>query len=549
MTRLRHLSAALVAAGLISPAYAQSLPALAQAIAPDAGRLNRELQEPVQPPAPSLELNLPAPTQDVVQPGGPQVLVNEIRFVGNTVLTTQALTELVQPALGKQHDLAGLYAIADQVTQYYRSQGYSFAKVFVGEGAFKAGVLVLEVVEGQYGQTSVVSDDAELAAQATPFLQGFKQGQPIYAPALERQMLILDDQPGVEVSPVIKPAVLPGQGDLDVTVSQGPKVSGNVGLSNHGNRYTGYLQARANVFINSLFQFGDQLSLSGLQSDADLQYGALNYSMPVGTRGLRATAGYSVTDYELGREFSNLQASGDAEIASVGMSYPFIRSRALNVTGSVLYQDKDFFDEQRSVNSQVRRSSETTSLLVSFDRVDSAGVTYGQLDYTQGDFKGPVPDTARTNGNFTRVNYDLVRQHVLGKRLSAFVRANGQVARDNLDSSESYSVGGVNGVRAYPTGEATGDEGRLLQLELRYRHSEAISPFVFYDVGSIDIEHNPTVAGNNGRSLSGFGLGVRYQDGPLALELMAANRINGGAAQTDPKNDSVQFWFTVRYAF
>ena len=275
----------------------------------------------------------------------------------------------------------------------------------------------------------------------------------------------------------------------------------------------------------------------------------MQYSVPIGGNGLRATVGYSVTDYELGREFANLRASGKAETVSAGLSYPWIRSRNTNVSSSLVFQKKDFFDEQQAVNATASRTSDSVSVITNFDHLDAIGLTYGQLDWTQGKFNGPVPDPSRTNGEFTRVSYDLVRQQALKRRLSAYARLNGQLALDNLDSSESFSLGGPYAVRAYPTGEGTGDEGMLAQFELRFQYTERISPFVFYDIGRVKLENDPTAPGNNDRTLSGAGVGVRYQEGPLALELSVAARGTGGAAQSDPRDNSVMTWLTMRYAF
>jgi hypothetical protein len=48
------------------------------------------------------------------------------------------------------------------------------------------------------------------------------------------------------------------------------------------------------------------------------------------------------------------------------------------------------------------------------------------------------------------------------------VKLRGQWADTNLTSSEKFSLGGNDAVRAYPTGEAPGDRGWLATAELRY---------------------------------------------------------------------------------
>ncbi len=73
-------------------------------------------------------------------------------------------------------------------------------------------------------------------------------------------------------------------------------------------------------------------------------------------------------------------------------------------------------------------------------------------------------------------------------------------------------------MRAYPTGEGTGDDGWLAQIELRYSMGN-INPYVFFDQGSIRAMTRPLVGTtSNVRDLSGIGVGVRYQQGDWNLD-------------------------------
>lgn len=542
----KRLAYAVFAASMFVPTVAT---AALPAGAPDAGRLTRELQAPVEAPRAGVTVTLPNASRDTVAPGGLSITLSAVNFTGNTAFTQQQLQAFVQPVIGHPHDLAALYNLADQVSAFYRDQGYAFAKVFLPQNGFRDGVLTLQVFEGNYGERTAKADSPKRSAQAQRFLEPLKQGAPIYAPALERRTLILDDQPGYEVLPVIKPGKVVGTGDLDVTLTRTPKVTGTLGVSNHGNRYTGYYQARANVQVNSPLMFGDQLSVSHLLSDERLSSTSLNYSLPLGGSGLRANAGYSNTEYRLGREFANLQASGRAQTTVLGLSYPLIRSRQANLSASLQGQQKRFFDEQQSVNARQSRQSKSTVLGLNFDRSDRTGVTYGQLEWAHGHFSGPVPDLALTNGRFSRINADVVRLQRVFDNLSVYVRLNAQRAGENLDSSESFSIGGPNSVRAYATGEGTGDEGHLMQLELRYQASSKLAPFVFFDAGRVSLEHRPTNASKNSRSLSGAGAGLRYSYGPLSLETLLARRLVGGDPQTDPRDNALTAWLILSYGF
>ncbi len=515
---------------------------------PDAGRLLREQQAPVAPPAPGVALPLPPAVSDQVPAGGKTITLREVVFIGNTIYSQEQLRAAVVPVAGKPYDLAGLYALADEVSEFYRARGYGFAKAYLPALGIKDGVLTIQVVEGYYGQRAISIDDLTRADDARAFLAGLDEGKPIYTPALERRLLLLSDQPGYETLPIMSAGKALGTGDLEVKLTRVQPVSGSLSVSNYGSRYTGYYQARANLLWNSPFLLGDQLGFSLLQSDENQRSLGLNYARPLGADGWRATAGYGYTSYSLGREFKALKASGTAQTATLGLSYALQRSQRNNVTLSLSAQHKRLFDEQLAVGVQEHRASNSGSVGLNFNNQDDSGITYGSLELVMGHFDGIQQNPGKVNGRFVRMNADVVRLQRLMGLLSLYARLNGQIAADNLDSSEGFSLGGVYGVRGYPTSEASGDEGYLAQLELRYSMG-GLTPYLFFDAGRIAMEHKPTAVGKNTRALSGTGVGLRYQRGPWSIDTLLAKPLSGGKAQSDVRDDSLLFWLIFSYAF
>lgn len=104
------------------------------------------------------------------------------------------------------------------------------------------------------------------------------------------------------------------------------------------------------------------------------------------------------------------------------------------------------------------------------------------------------------------------RLQKIGGPLSGFVSLSGQQAGKNLDSSEKFLLGGPYGVRAYPQGEAAGDDGFVFTAELRYRVPQAavdsLELVALLDHGESRINHNAFAPGDNTRKLSGAGIGI-----------------------------------------
>lgn len=155
-----------------------------------------------------------------------------------------------------------------------------------------------------------------------------------------------------------------------------------------------------------------------------------------------------------------------------------------------------------------------------------------------------------TRGRFDKWSLDVARvQSTPVPNLILFGRVSSQWAGKNLDSSEAFGPGGPNGVRAYPTGEGFGDTGWLAQLELRYTMG-AFSPYVFHDSGRVKVNAKPpTSADNIKRSISGSGVGVRYQRGDWNLDTAVAWRTHGGKPESDTRDRNPRWWATLSYRF
>jgi hemolysin activation/secretion protein len=132
------------------------------------------------------------------------------------------------------------------------------------------------------------------------------------------------------------------------------------------------------------------------------------------------------------------------------------------------------------------------------------------------------------------------------------VSLSGQTASKNLDSSEKFSLGGINGVRAYPQGEASGDEGLRGTVELRHNVMANVQATLFYDWGSVTINRKPFgPPASNSRNLAGVGVGVNASLGPVQLRSSLAWRTDGGLPTSIPASSAKRptLWMQASVAF
>lgn len=541
---------------LLVLALAAVFPAVAQQL-PDAGRI---LQE--QTPAPALPatpptLDFASPAAATAPQGGAKAKIVRVEITGNSRLGETELLAALGDYQGQDFDLAGLQGLAQRITHHYQVAGYPFARAFVPRQNLAHGVLQLLVVEGRYGQVVARGSEPGLADRAQVYLQDLQPGEAIESAALERAALLLSDLPGVAVAPRVRPGDAVGTGDLVVQVDRAARVAGWVGLDNQGNRYTGEYRATAALQVNSPLTLGDQLSLRALRTDGGLWQGSAGYGLPLGGSGLRAQVAYGHTAYQLGKEFSELDARGTARVASAGLSYPLVRSQRRNLSLGVDLVHKALRDNYRAADVRQNKFSNSLPVALRFDARDSlagGGITFGTLGWTPGTLKLDsdltLSDglTARSAGHFNKLNLDVARLQSLTSRWSLYGRFSGQWTRDNLDSSEDFGLGGPTGVRAYPLGEGYGDRGWLAQLEVRYAMG-GINPFVFYDAGRVQTVAHPWQDGVNHRRLAGAGVGARLNWAGVQAEASVAWRTTGGDPTSDSRKRTPTLWASMAYAF
>lgn len=555
----RSLNKSLVPFALL--VLSQSL--LAQQI-PGAGSQMQQIPAAPSPQKAPPEIRIergPAPVTSTADEA--KILVRSLRVTGAKAYTEAELIALTGFTPGTELTLSDLRAMASKITTHYAKNGYFVARAYLPAQQITNNTVTIEVSEGQYGKIilrnqSTLSDD-----QAYRLLGGLNSGDPILNDPLESRLLLLSDTPGVNVKSTLVPGATPGTSDLIVDLTPGKRVSGSIDADNAGNRYTGEYRLGSTVNLNNPLGLGDVASVRAVTSGSGLNYGRLSYQVPFG----KATAGvaYSRLEYELGKEFAPLRANGTAEIASIYGIYPLIRSRNNNLYTQLAYEARTFQDRVDSIPSVTDRKANVLMASLYGDHRDNlggGGISAYSLTWSAGDLDIQTPAalaadaaSARTNGSYNKLGFTATRLQRVTNLVSLYGSISGQVASKNLDSSEKMDLGGMNGVRAYPQGEASGDQGYLVNLEARLllaKLSERVPGQVhligFVDAGSVTIHKNPWAAGNNHRNLGAYGVGASWgEPGNFLVRTYYARKLGNEAAISAP-DKSGRFWIqAIKY--
>lgn len=550
--------------GILTAALLASAPS-AYAQSTSAGGQLQQIPPTPEAPRPTLDFTVePAPVQPDTGGPGATIRVDTVRITGATLFDETSLLAAGGFTPGQERSLSDLRAIAARISAYYHQRGYFLAQAYLPAQEIADGKVTIAVIEGRYGAVGLNNGTNLSNGVARGVLRGLDAGDVVSSAPLERRLLLLSDIPGIKVRSTLAPGAAVGTSDLTVDLTPGRRITGSIEGDNAGNRYTGTYRAGGTINLNNPAGIGDLLSLRILASTGGLAYGRAAYQAPIANVTLGVA--YSHIRYELGREFEGLDADGAADVASLYASYPLIRSRNANLHALASVEAKWFEDSIGLVSSRSNKKSRIATLGFSGDSHDdlggggwttvSGGWTLGDLDIESPLERAADALTARRDGGFNKLDFAVARLQTVTGPLSLYGSIRGQIAFANLDTSEQIELGGAYGVRAYPEGEAFGDQGYVATAEARLTLSRWIAEFPgklqaigFIDVGEVHYAHDPWFAGSNHAHRSGAGVGLNWS-GPedILVKASYAHRL-GDQPVTSGPDHSGRFWFQIAKPF
>ncbi len=510
-----------------------SCAALAQAGAPDAGSLLRQLEpsglarpetdRSVLPPSP--------PPKAVTAPaaGGPTLTVSGFRIAGVDDATARRLQPLLAKYTGAGRTLLDLEDAAKDVEVALQREGFFLAQAYVPEQRLAGGVVTLQVLIGRLGRVTV---EAEPGVKVDPafidrIVDGLR-GHPVVERGLVEQALFtLGDLRGIAVHSSLVPGDRIGHADLAIKVSPAAATAYAVEYDNAGSIYTGRHRVYGSADWFSPAGRGDVASLRA-QAASGTQFLRASWLTPYNAAGSKVGVALSLLRYELGTAvFDPLDARGSAAALSLQWLHPYVRSRNRNVFLQVSTDLRQFDDKVNAIglDSRKRMTAYATLAVVGDfrDTFAGGGISNYAAGVVMGNLKIETPDEAYVDDNGYRSAGGYAKLVLNGSRLQAlpnkdylFLSAQAQIAGKNLDSSEKLSMGGPDRVRGYPSPESPSDSGAIATWEYRkpLRFEQVAGDLVFSvfgDYGYARQHHRPLAADTgNTRKLMSHGLGLTY---------------------------------------
>jgi len=461
---------------------------------------------------------------------GPSVRVTRIVLEGVSLVNVTDLERMISPQLDRDLSLRELRSLAAQVAAFYEERGF-FARVTLPAQDITDGVVRISVAEARVGRLKVESRPGAVLdpVHVERFVSSrLRSGEPLSLKAFERALLLANDIPGADVVGSLSQGTEHGETDLLIESRASKRIAGYAGASNSGSRATGVAQVTASAVLNSIAGAGEQLVVVGAKTEG-MTFGRVEVSRPIGYDGLRASLFGSQMRYRLLGAFSELDARGRTSIWGGDARYALLRSPNMNLTVHAGLERSHYSDYTLGIRLH-EKVLKVGTLGVTGDANDDVGggsrtvislqASAVHLDLSRSPLDELIDSFGPSaQGLGIKVILDATRiQNVptqLNRSLYARLNLTLQAADSNLDSSQKMSLGGPTGVRGYPPGEAPGDMGARMAVELHTRFGQG-DAFAFIDAGYV-VQHakpwdrwNAATGAPNSYGLSAAGIGVFY---------------------------------------
>jgi len=516
-------------------------------------------RRPAAPPA------FPEPASDSVgtgSDGGDTFTLEAIEIDGATAIPPQDLAVAYQDYLGRSVSILDLSAISQAITDLYRNAGFSLSRAIVPPQDITNGHVHVSVLEGYIDEIILdgVDDDDFGARRILALLQ---QERPLRQAALERQLLLVNDTPGLRIADTALEEIgeATGRFRLVVTLERWHLYLG-VGLDNRGTNAVGRMQGFVAPAANSIVFGGDTLgaALSSVpDTPNELQFGRVFYVAPIGSNGARVSASASYGEIWPGDERrydDNYTSTARYEIK--GTVVP-LRTREMSLW---LHAGGDISDVRESDDGGPISDDHIRALTFTMDGElhDSLrGSNYLTALVRQGlnilgasTHEDPFLSREDGTGEFTVAQMFYTRYQNLSEQWSVNFSAAGQLASAALLAPEEFYLGGPTFGRAYDSGEISGENGLAASLEVRFDQAlentyvAGYQLYAFADYGAV-WDFDPD--GDERLELASAGGGVRlFMPNDLQGAIELAVPLSGDPADSYAVRD-LSIYFSLSQSF
>lgn len=495
------------------------------------------------------------------QPEALRLQVKRILISGVKNLVFQEVAALFQPLTDKEVSLGELSNAAAQATALYQQAGFPLSFVYLPEQAFENGVVQVVAVEGYAKSVEITGDAGKSEALLREMAQPILNEKPLDRATFEHQTLLMSRMENLKViASAALPSTIDGATPLQLNVIRSP-VLFNIGADLR----QGDPKAVANLTLNDPLWGGSQWQLSSLIDDPkDERFISLSMNQWLNAQGTTLQA--SISDFKghdnfLGNTLQDVTTQRKAELV---VMHPLqLSSTGSTVIGAGFFglnyqKTYNFPDLGIELNSREKVRALQAHLI--WQKTSPQSQQNLSASFTQGlniwgagwknlNNANLVNSINPAKFDFSRLSMDYAVRWRFLNQMGLAMGVGGQYTPHSLPISERVAFGGARYGRGYRAGEAAGDQGLGVSLEINRHFPIKDGKWLKHWEPYLMYEHAKTwfhASDFMGQKLRSSSFGIRLGDNRYYALDLAVSKPQGDKSPYNPEQ-KVRYSLSLTY--
>lgn len=495
--------------------------------------------------------------------------ISRFEVEGNTLLSAEAIENLLAPYAGPQRDFGHVQMALEALEAAYHDLGFNVVQVALPEQELNQGVVRFQVIQTKLGKVQVEGNESFSESNIRNSLPGLVEGQTPNIARVSASLKMANENPAKKTALQLQSGDTDGEVNAVVKVADEKPWRVAASIDNGGNKSTGESQLTMQFQHANIADLDHVMSLqytTTLEHPSQVSVYGVGYHVPLYALGDSIDLFASYSDVDSGSVLAgifNLQVSGKGTVLGGRYNHHFRRTGDYE---SRLTYGVDYKEFKNNVDLQGTQlgnditvhplSLAYSGVLSNADGELSVGLT--AMHNIPGGNKGSSADfeRARTGAKaaYSLLRYNAGYMKVLPSDWQMRLTLSGQQTRDALIPGEQFGAGGASTVRGFGERDISNDVGHLVSAELYTPNlcstfqtvAAQCRALVFYDAAQVR-RIDPLPGEMDKASIASAGLGLRVSvDKYLMMQVDYGHVLDGG--MTKNKGDSrVHFRLGMTY--
>jgi len=493
---------------------------------------------------------------------GVHVFIKRYKFIGNTVVSSDELANILHEFTGKRVMTSDLAQVRNLITQAYIDRGYINSGAVIPDQEVKEGVILVEITEGVLTDIHLTGMDRLRDSYILERIS-LDVGPPLNIGSLQKRLQLLHQDERIKtIKAELVPGSKRGEGYLNVDVMEAAPFTASLEFSNHRSPSVGSDRLQLGFRHINVTGRGDTASVR-IGNTSGLDDLGISYSLPITPEDMTIEIAYDRSNSGVVEEpFNLVDVNSKFESARIFLNYPQIadlnerlnygftveRRHSMTYLFGSPYSFSDGVNNGKSTVSALRFSQDWTKRTKNTVWAVKSMFSFGLNAF------GATTNQTGPDGRFASWLGQFQWVERMNKPFSRMIaRLDTQLTNYRLLPLEKFVIGGVESVRGYRQNQLVRDNGLTASIEFRIpllsemSDTKKLELATYVDYGRAwDTSDSATVPSN----ISSVGIGLLWKPAPVFdMELYFAKKlrnIDKGGVEYNLQDSGIHFMMRMK---